>query len=93
MGPIHGCLEHAHLSLSYWNYALSHVIFCRNLSIHNSTGQIPFSHLIQELPHDVINFRPFGCRVLVEIDHNNRKKIQPRLVEGINLGHKQRSHV
>lgn len=80
-------LLQAKLPMKYWDHAVRHVAWCKNMVRHGKTGETPYSLLMGNPFHDIYHVRPFGCRMLY---HPVTARIPPfdsRLREGVCLGH------
>ena len=80
-------LHQARLPVTYWDYAVQHVAWCKNMVKHSTTKRTPYEmamgHASTELPH----VRPFGCRMLYHPVTARLPPFKDRLLEGVCLGH------
>eukprot|EP00737_Agarophyton_chilense_P001911 gb/GEZJ01002164.1/.p2 GENE.gb/GEZJ01002164.1/~~gb/GEZJ01002164.1/.p2 ORF type:complete len:184 (+),score=20.11 gb/GEZJ01002164.1/:269-820(+) len=72
----------------YWPEALKHAVSCKNAITLSSTNDVPFKELFKSDPNYVKHLRPFGCKALGMVGNPKaRRKLEPRLHSGVNLGH------
>lgn len=81
------CLHQAKLPLKFWNFAVSHVVDCRNYIRHDTTKKIPFEVVFGRRPRNVSHLRPFGCRMTFRPSVKKLDAFEPRAQNGICLYH------
>ena len=80
-------LHQARLPISYWDYAVQHVSWCKNVVKHSKTKRTPCEMAMGLRPMDLPHVRPFGCRMLYHPVTARLPPFKPRLREGVCLGH------
>lgn len=80
-------LEQAKLPLIYWDHAVRHVAWCKNMVRHGKTGATPYGIVMSHPCWGLHHVRPFGCRMLYHPVTARLPPFDSRLREGVCLGH------
>ena len=80
-------LLQGNLPMTYWDYAVHHVAWCKNMVPHSMTKTSPYELAMGHKSPDLYHVRPFGCRMLCHPVTDRLPTFQPRLKEGVCLGH------
>ena len=84
---IRSCILQSKLPQSYWNFALRHVIDCKNAVPHSKTKKAPYEVLFGKRNGNVRHFRTFGCKVSFKPTSRRSKTFAPIMEDGLNLYH------
>lgn len=78
----------SNLEKKFWAEAMAYAAFTLN-RVGKSTinGKTPYEVFYSRDPFDVRFLRPFGCKVIIQIPKEKRKKFDPRGESGIFLGY------
>lgn len=75
------------LPMSYWDYAVRHLAWCKNIVRHSKTVRAPYRDVMGHDCADIHHVRPFGCRILYHPVTARLPTFKPRLYEGVCIGH------
>ena len=80
-------LYQAQLPMAYWDFAVRHVAMCKNLVKHRKTNRTPYEMAMGRVSTELQHVRPLGFRMLYHPVTARLPPFQPRLLEGVCLGH------
>ena len=87
METVRCLLHYANLPLDFWAEAVATAVFLRNSSPTSYLKEVtPYQCWFREKP-DVSNLRVFGCKALVHIPEQKRKKLDKKSMECIFVGY------
>lgn len=82
------CRQQAKLSMRYLEFAIKHVVDCKNFVSNSITNQVPFETIFGRAPSDIKHLKAFGCRMLSRLVAKMIDTFAPRCIEGVRLFHK-----
>ena len=81
------CLSQANLPFKYWNYAVKHVVDCKNSVPHSTTKQVPHEVMFGNKSSNLVHLKPFGCRMNYQPNKARLPTFEKRAHLGLCLYH------
>ena len=71
-------LSQANLPFKYWNYAVRHVVDCKNAVPHSTTKKVPHEAMFERKPTNLVHVKTFGSRMHYQLNKAKLPTFQER---------------